>query len=177
MVDPCSLCHVDCCRTYTVTVTPFDILRISERSGMAPKDFSAIHRLRLLSYDPQTVLEFDDGSSGILGLKSHPCIFLGNDDRCMVHGYAPLSCRRYPFTLSGKMNARFCPLLSRMMFRIKGPDIGDSGIRSELLAYKDIVEEWNRKPGSKGGCLGFLLMRAKGNAQAQSDEAKMGTIR
>jgi hypothetical protein len=118
--------------------------------------FAVFHPVKLLSYDPDTVLDFKDGS-GILGVKSHPCFFLGSDNRCRIHSYAPLSCKRYPFTLSGTMNARFCSLASNLLFRLKGPDTGTGQMLHELGKYKKIVKFWNENPGEKKDCLSYLI--------------------
>ncbi len=159
MDNPCSFCPASCCKTYTITTTSFDILRISRRSGFAPEAFALFHPVKLLSYDADTVLDFKEGS-GILGIKSHPCFFLGSDNLCQVHKYAPLSCRRYPFTVKGKMNTRFCPLPASILFRFKKPDIGSEQLVHELQEYKKIVKEWNKKPGEKKDCLKYLLEKS-----------------
>jgi len=76
-----------------------------------------------------------------------------------------MSCRRYPFQLDGKLNTRFCPLPSQLLFRAKGPDIKTGQMVRELDLHKEIVKEWNKKHGSKEECLGFLLRRAEELAQ------------
>lgn len=158
MFNPCSLCQANCCKTYRISVTSFDVKRICNL-GIKP-DFAIFHPPTLLLFDPDTVLDFeDDYRGGILGFKSHPCYFLKNN-RCTIHKYAPLSCRRYPYTISDYLNARFCPLSSSLLFRIKGADIKKGVLLKELNAYKAIVKEWNRKPGKKQDCLPFLLRRS-----------------
>lgn len=161
MASPCTLCDANCCKSYIITVTAFDILRAAESTGRKPSEFAMLHPARLLAFDPDTTLDVEDDSwVYLLGFKSHPCVFL-EKNRCSIHSSAPLSCRRYPFQLDGKLNARFCPLLPSLAFRIKGADIPAKAMRDELEAYKLIVKEWNNKPGKMSGCLDFLLRRAR----------------
>ncbi|MFH0884565.1 MAG: YkgJ family cysteine cluster protein [Candidatus Micrarchaeota archaeon] len=161
MVNPCSLCDANCCKSYIITATAFDIQRVMERTGRPPSEFAMLHQARLLAFDPDTTLDMEDDSwVYLLGFKSHPCVFL-EKNRCLVHRCAPLSCRRYPFQLDGKLNARFCPIIPQLVFRLKGADISASMMKDELEAYKKIVKEWNSKPGKLKECLPFLLKRAK----------------
>ncbi len=170
MFNPCSLCDANCCKSYLITITSFDVLRIANATGKLPGDFATLHQARLLSFDPDNSIDIkDDNWSYLLGLKSHPCVFLGKDNLCTIHNSAPLSCRRYPFTLTSKMNARFCPLPSKLMFVVKGADISCEGLKNELTAHQSIVKEWNNKPGTKEECMVFLLERAKEKLLTRKD--------
>ncbi len=160
MTNPCSLCDANCCKSYIITATAFDILRVRENTGRQPADFAMLHQARLLAFDPDTTLDMEDDSwVYLLGLKSHPCIFLERN-RCSIHDSAPLSCRRYPFQLDSKLNARFCPLASQLLFRLKGADISAETMRHELELYKGIVKDWNKSPGPKAKCMDYVLERA-----------------
>jgi len=142
-------------------VTSFDILRIIRYTGWSYESFAVLHQARLLSYDPDTTLDMkDDMWSYILGLRSHPCIFL-KDDLCSIYGAAPLSCKRYPFRLDGKLNTRSCPLPSNLLFRLSRPDIEAEEVRKEIRLHKQIVKEWNQAPGKKSECLAFLIRKAR----------------
>jgi Fe-S-cluster containining protein len=162
-VNPCSLCNANCCKSYIITATSFDIIRIASRIGKKSEEFATLHQARLLSFDPDTTLDIEnDPWTYILGLKSHPCGFLNlKTNSCIIHDCAPLSCRRYPFTLNNKLNARFCPILSQLAFRIKGADITTHQLTRELDQYKKIVKEWNKKPGKKEDCIEFLIKQSK----------------
>ncbi len=172
MLNPCSFCPANCCKSYTITVTAFDVFRVCKATGRKPEEFVVFHQARLLSYDPDTTLDMkDDPWPCILGFKSHPCIFLGKDNLCTIHESAPLSCRRYPYQLNDKLNTRFCPLPSQLLFRIKGPDISASSLSpivKEMIDYKTIVKEWNAKPGNKKDCVAFLLKRCEEFIDAES---------
>lgn len=162
MFNPCSFCPAHCCKTYTITTTIFDILRICEKTSKSPEEFVVLHQARLLSYDPDMTMDMsDDPYSYLIGLKSHPCIFLDKENKCSIHEFAPLSCKRYPFTLNGKINGRFCPIINRALFTLKGPDINQDKIIEEIIAHKKIVKKWNCKPAKKIECINFLINEAK----------------
>ena len=162
MANPCSLCDANCCKSYTITVTSFDVLRLSKKTGKKPEEFATLSQARLLAFDPDTTLDMsDDGWVYLLGIRSHPCFFL-KKNRCSAHESAPMSCRRYPFQLDGKLNARFCPFASQILFRLKGPDIKTDPMVQELELHKKIVKEWNKLPGKKAECMDFLLSKARG---------------
>ncbi|MBI5046153.1 YkgJ family cysteine cluster protein [Candidatus Micrarchaeota archaeon] len=182
MLSPCSICPAHCCKTYTITVTSFDIFRIAQNTNKPLESFATLHPLRMLAYDPDMVLDIKNENKRtgpcdtpsvttdyfLLGLQSHPCTFLGKDNLCTIHKFAPMTCRRYPFDLSDKLNTRFCPLPSQLLFRLKGPDIQKTEMIRELEAYKKIVKEWNTnqankvnkgKFGTTEECMEFLMER------------------
>ncbi len=159
-MNPCSFCPANCCKSYTITVTAFDVLRAAEASGKKPEEFATLHQARLLAFDPDTTLDMEgDGWSYLVGFTSHPCAFL-KGERCTIHASAPLSCRRFPFQLNGRLNTRVCPLLPQLIFSVKGTDMPMWQLVRELELHKKLVKEWNKKPGKKADCLAFLLKRA-----------------
>jgi Fe-S-cluster containining protein len=161
MINPCSFCRAECCKTYTITATVFDILRIASRTNNNPEDVAVLHEPRLLSYDPDMVLDTTDGYGYyLLGIGSHPCAYLDKQNRCSIHDSAPLSCRRFPRTLGKNLNLRFCPLPSQLLFRIKRADIGADQVIAELEGHKKLVKAWNKKKGTKKECLEFLVEKA-----------------
>ncbi|MFH2100675.1 MAG: YkgJ family cysteine cluster protein [Candidatus Micrarchaeota archaeon] len=162
-INPCSLCSAPCCKDYTVTVTSFDILTISQRAKLPPSKFAKIAECTLFNKDPETVLRFSDvdfPEGYILIIKSHPCFFLDIKNRCMIHEYAPLTCRRYPFDISGRMNARYCPSHSKLLFLIQGPEVEVKPYMRRIEAYRKLVGEWNDNPGRHQDCLEWLLKRS-----------------
>jgi Fe-S-cluster containining protein len=167
-LNPCKFCDAACCKSYTITATAFDVLRATEASGKKPEEFAMLHQARLLAFDPDMALDMQgDNWIYLLGLRSHPCAFLDlKTNQCAIHASAPLSCRRYPFQLNEKLNARFCPLLPHLIFRLQGPDLPAAQVARELELHKKLVKEWNAKPGNKSECLKFLLRRAKELASA-----------
>jgi len=161
VVGPCSLCDARCCKSYVITTTVYDIARIAYRSARSPASFCVLHEPRLLCYDPDMVIDTEDGYGRyLLGLRSHPCVFLDEKDRCSIHLYAPLSCRSYPFQVGGGINARFCPLPSALMFRVSGPGVRTEDLRRELSMHKLLVKRWNARGGTRAEALAFLLSEA-----------------
>lgn len=172
MINPCSLCDAKCCKTYTITVTIFDVLRICKNNGKKAEEFVFLNPLKILSYDPDMVIDtIDQEGSYLLAIKSHPCIFLGKDNLCTIHEFAPLSCRRYPYQINDKLNTRFCPLPSAIVFKIKGPDKPLNPLIAELEAHKKIVKKWNNKKGKKEEVLEFLINEAN---QTQFEKPAVG---
>ena len=163
MVNPCVLCKAECCKTYTITITLFDLARIVRSTNKIKLDsFVFLHEPRLLSYDPDNVFDTTDGYGYyLLGLRSHPCILLNpKTNLCKIHSSAPLSCRRYPFNIQGKLTTRFCPLLPQLLFRLKGPDIKADQLIREIEEHKKIVKKWNKKPGTKKQLMKFIMKMA-----------------
>ena len=152
MLNPCSLCSAKCCKNYIITVTSFDILRVLQNRNKKEGEFVELHEARLLNFDTDTLLEFSDHPrSHVLGFKSNPCFFLDEHNRCTIHEFAPLTCRRYPFNIYSQMKGRYCPLPSSLLFKLKGPTVSSKQVLEELDSYKEIVTA----PSTK--VLGFLV--------------------
>lgn len=163
-MNACRFCKAVCCKEHVITVTSFDIAKIMRKTGKKFEEFAELEPLRILNYDNNTVLECYERKMRydyILELKSQPCIFLEND-KCKIHGFAPLVCSLYPHNSAGKMHkgAR-CPLVSNALFRIKGADRKLNRYRKQILDYKKLVAKWNRKKGSKKACIKFLLKESR----------------
>jgi Fe-S-cluster containining protein len=146
-----------------ITVTSFDILRISKRAKLDPKEFARIVPCTLFNKDERSILWFSDcdfPDGYILIIKSHPCFFLDINNRCMIHEYAPRSCRRYPFDLEGNRKVRFCSWVSNFLFSLEGPQIDSEICKKEISGYWGIISEWNKSPGKIDDCLDFLMERS-----------------
>jgi Fe-S-cluster containining protein len=158
---PCSGCSAPCCRDYLITVTSFDVLRIAERLGKEPAEFSSLQDAKILNLDEDTVLECYEGGlryDCLLALGSHPCIFLGSGSRCTIHDFAPYTCRSYPFNSAGKVLGRArCGPLRLLAFRASGVSISHGEFFSQMKRYKELVKEWNRKKGTREECWKFLM--------------------
>ncbi|MCK4319314.1 YkgJ family cysteine cluster protein [Candidatus Micrarchaeota archaeon] len=164
MFSPCILCDAGCCKEHLITITSFDVLRISEKTGKKIEEFVDIPAPRLLNYNVELVLEWHEKgitNEGILSLKSHPCIFLKNN-RCSIHESSPLSCKLYPYSSGGGLRiGKRCPLRSSLLFALFPS--GDRGERykKEIIAYAGIVKEWNRERGGKADMLNFIMKRTR----------------
>jgi len=158
----CDLCCAECCRTFVITVTSFDVLRIAENTGKKPEDFSYLRRLDMLRYEDNMLVECHDDKFPdyyLLSLKSHPCIFL-KDDVCSIHEFKPASCRLYPVMGNGKKNSRaVCPLFSSIFFSADKKLIERHN--SEKEAYERIVEECNSEKLGKKDAFDYILRKTK----------------
>lgn len=166
MVNPCSLCTALCCKKYLITVTSFDVLRIVQKSGRKAGEFARLSDPKILNRDNDAVLECYEGKERydyLLTLKSRPCIFLGTDNRCSIHAFAPWVCTLYPHRSDdGKVTARaLCPSLARLMFMVKKPDVAVEAYQQQMQAYKKIVKRWNRLRGAKEDCISYLLKESR----------------
>ena len=161
MLNPCSLCKATCCKNYLITVTSFDIARIAAKTGKKPDEFAYFYPAKILNYDWDTVLQFFDTGPlpdySLLALRSWPCVFL-EQNKCSIHDLLPLICKRYPFDFSGNLIARHCPMPSKALFILNGPDAKER--LAEIDAYKAIVKEWNGLNGKKEDCMEFIMRRS-----------------
>ena len=165
MINPCNLCSAKCCKEHLITVTSFDVLRAANRTGKTFGEFAELAPLKLLNYDNDTVLECYEEKDGkklrydyILAFKSHPCHFLGKDNLCTIHEFAPLGCKIYPFRSDEKLAPRaLCPAIAKLMFALKRPDVKAEEYLKYLNAYKELVTKWNKKHGKKEDCMLFML--------------------
>lgn len=162
---PCTVCGAPCCREHLITVTSFDISRIASALGRNPSGFSSLHPATLLNLDEDTILECYEGdfrSDFILALNSHPCVFLGKNNLCTIHEFAPYACRTYPFNSAGGLHTRSrCGALRLCGFRLSGPSISAGEFSSQLGRYKELVRKWNRLKGTREECWEFLFSPAK----------------
>ncbi len=160
-LGPCSGCGAPCCRDYLVTVTSSDVSRIARETGRNPREFALLHPATILNLDEDTILECYEGGTRcdfLLALKSHPCIFLGENSLCGIHFFAPYTCRSYPFKASGGLFGRArCGPLRLLGFRASRPSISPNEFSSTLSEYKSLVRKWNRLRGTREECWDFLF--------------------
>lgn len=104
----------NCCKTTSPIFRDVDIKRISKHLRMKESQFIAEN------------LYMDDESDYVL--KSSPCLFLGNDNKCSIYEVRPLACREYPHTDRKNMhqildltrkNAEICPAVVLILDEIK----------------------------------------------------------
>ncbi len=104
----------NCCSSIPPMLLRADISRISKYLGMKPAKFEAEY------------LRIDEDGDRVM--KTTPCPFLEEDNKCFIYEHRPKACRKYPHTdlleFSQNMrlhavNARHCPavfhILERMM--------------------------------------------------------------
>jgi uncharacterized protein len=110
----CTKC-ANCCRTMRIVVTDQDIPRIARHLEMGRDEFIAAY------------LERDEEDGGYR-MKTTPCPFLGDDDKCKIYDVRPEKCRGYPFTdkvdftfmsITHANNAVVCPAVFYIVEQMK----------------------------------------------------------
>lgn len=103
----------NCCKTTGPLFTRKDIDRISKHLKMKPAEFEAEY------------LRVDEDEDFVL--KSVPCTFLGDDNKCSIYEIRPKACREYPHTDRIKQqqilnltrkNASVCPAVFTMLEKL-----------------------------------------------------------
>jgi uncharacterized protein len=109
----CLVC-ANCCKTTSPIFYQNDIERAAKALRMKPGDFV------------EKYLKIDEDRDFVL--KSSPCPFLNEDNRCEVYEDRPKACREYPHTDRKKMvqimdlthkNTLVCPAVFEMVERLK----------------------------------------------------------
>lgn len=109
----CLTC-ANCCKTTSPIFYQTDIERVAKALRVKPGDFI------------EKYLRIDEDKDFVL--KSSPCPFLDEDNRCRVYQDRPKACREYPHTDRKKMvqimdlthkNTLVCPAVLEMVERIR----------------------------------------------------------
>jgi len=104
----------NCCKTTSPIFRDIDISRIAKHLNVKPT--------KLID----DYLHLDN--EGDYVLKSSPCVFLQDDNKCSIYEYRPKACREYPHTDRKNMhqilnltrkNTEVCPAVSKMVEAIK----------------------------------------------------------
>jgi uncharacterized protein len=91
-------CFNRCCRTPTILLSPYDILRLTRHLGMASGEFLRRYTRRIIEARSQLPLIFIDF------FRSPPggCPFLG-ESGCTVYSQRPAACRLFPITMGSRL--------------------------------------------------------------------------
>ncbi|MCP4647698.1 MAG: YkgJ family cysteine cluster protein [bacterium] len=169
LLNPCGGCGAPCCKDYIITITSFDAVRIAANSKKGLEEFIELAPARLISLNYDTVLEcYEDGvmQEHVLALKSHPCVFLDNKNKCTIHKFAPYVCRSYPYNSAKRLIGRArCNFFQKAAFSLAGVSISMEEHSSQLAKYIKIVDAWNAKKKKKEDCIPFLMK--KSNARSR----------
>lgn len=146
---PCTSCHTNCCKEYTIFVNAHDIYRLTTNLGITPQSFLEIYGAK----------DFDLGikvKEGLvdLALKQQcgACMFLVESEdvfRCTVNEFKPGVCKSYPFQIKdGKltqMDDKMCPVGwdTKEFEAMMTPHLKKD--ESEWKFYNDLIVEWNTK--------------------------------
>lgn len=153
-----------CCTSFGVCITPFDIRRLSQATGLEPGSFvMAIEEPPERERAEPAVLI--DGIRSLIVLawkskKTRQCIFY-SESGCLAYSYRPMLCRTYPFRACGgslaDMKSRACPARWRPEAAENDSYLQDvASYEKELAEYSKIASEWNRRGG--GSLAMFLEM-------------------
>jgi Fe-S-cluster containining protein len=93
----------NCCRTLQIVVDSADVKRLALRLGLNPAQFRQ-------KYVVAGTGEF----AGEQYLKSAPCVFLGEGNRCAVYEDRPQACRDFPYLHEPGFRQRSFAMLSNM---------------------------------------------------------------
>ena len=105
-------CFNECCRNIDIQLTPYDIVRLKQRLGLASQEFVARY-----------TLPFEMDFHGLPGLKmitkpdSRACVFLG-EDGCTVYADRPAACRYYALGVMG-VRKKESPQVEDVFFLVK----------------------------------------------------------
>ena len=100
----------NCCKTTSPLFIMADIERLAKNLKMKPQAFI------------DTYLKIDEDGDYVL--RSAPCPFLGDDNKCFVYENRPKACREYPHTNRKRMyqimditlkNTLICPAVARVV--------------------------------------------------------------
>lgn len=167
--NPCGGCGAPCCKDYLITITSFDAVRISCNSKKEFEEFCELVPARLLNLNYDTVLEcYQDGvmHEYLLALKSHPCVFLNEKNKCTIHDFAPYVCRAYPYNSAKRLIGRArCNFFQKAAFFLAGVSISPDEHSAQLNKYVEIVTAWNKTKGKKEDCIKFIM--EKSNARSR----------
>lgn len=103
----------NCCKNYSPRFKMPDIKRIAKHLRMKESQFI------------DTYLYLDEDGDYVV--QSHPCPFLGEDNKCSIYEYRPRDCARYPYTDEDVLikqpnltitNAGICPAMYYVMERL-----------------------------------------------------------
>jgi uncharacterized protein len=104
----------NCCRTLQIVVDDKDIQRLAVRLNMTPKQFA------------KQYIESDADKTQYL--KSTPCSFLGEDNRCTVYEDRPQACHDFPYLHTAGFrqrtfmmidNTAVCPIVFNVWQQLK----------------------------------------------------------
>ena len=143
----------NCCTRFGVCVTPFDIERITQATGLAPMDFlDLLPEIEDREREEPWVLI--NGSRFLIVLKRKPnerCKFYSGNG-CLMYEIRPMLCKTYPFILR---NNKFTDVKSRACVECWHPKSKEKKgylsnlkqYKKEVSEYKKIAGKWNEKGG------------------------------
>jgi Fe-S-cluster containining protein len=93
-------CFNRCCRTPTVILSPYDILRLKQALGITSRELLQRYTRQEIEPESNLPLILIDPSRSAAG----SCPFLGAQG-CLVYAHRPAACRLFPITMGSKLTA------------------------------------------------------------------------
>jgi Fe-S-cluster containining protein len=91
-------CFHQCCRTPTIILSPYDLLRLKQALGLASREFLERYTRRGIEEWSQLPLIFMDPFK----TEEPGCPFLGPEG-CTVYAHRPAACRLFPITMGSQL--------------------------------------------------------------------------
>ncbi|MFH1785141.1 MAG: YkgJ family cysteine cluster protein [Candidatus Micrarchaeota archaeon] len=142
----------NCCTSFAVCITSFDVSRISKHLNLKPIEFVQIvsaptERERK---EPTVLIEGEYALLVLRWKKKFDCLFYGNG--CDIYQYRPFLCRTYPFCFKNnkfiEVKLRACPSCWMPDGKEKEQYLSDlKRYEKEVKKYKKIVKKWNKQGG------------------------------
>ncbi|MCK9377914.1 MAG: YkgJ family cysteine cluster protein [Syntrophobacterales bacterium] len=93
-------CFNRCCRTPTIILSPYDILRLKQHLGITSGEFLRRYTLRETEARSHLPLIFIDAFRS----PENGCPFLGPEG-CAVYAHRPAACRLFPITMGSQLTS------------------------------------------------------------------------
>ena len=146
-VPTCQFCKENCCRGYVniVTLRLIDIARLIDLGlqeaitlEKPPRDVFKMTKARRNFFKSELWKRFpilkqkEDGS----------CYFLDEQNRCVIYDYAPLICKKFPFTLSqDKKEIFYSPKCKTYSISIANKDKFYEHINAVIEHYNEMIKD------------------------------------
>ena len=107
----------NCCKSIPPILNDLDIKRAAKFLGIKPNDFK------------EKYVVVDDDLDMVM--KTSPCPFLMEDNKCLIYEGRPRACREYPHTDNyefvkniklHRKNLEYCPAVYHIVKRLTGPE-------------------------------------------------------
>jgi uncharacterized protein len=118
-------CFTSCCGDVNILLSPYDIIRMKRRLGLASPEFLARYTKALVAPKtafPAVQLRMDEE-------RGRRCYFVGSDG-CSIYEDRPWSCRMYPLDVDGD-SGRYRLIVDRS--RCRGLDSGEGANLGQWL--------------------------------------------
>ncbi|MFA5049405.1 MAG: YkgJ family cysteine cluster protein [Candidatus Micrarchaeia archaeon] len=169
----CSKCQANCCKSYLIALTSFDLRRIYKKTNSLDF-FTTINADNFDTCLAQSFILFEKDAPKEYFLvlsrkKNGSCIFLGKDNLCAIYNERPIVCRIYPFRYRNEKilykDKIKCPAEWEITPKIKEEFLKAHKMQlEELKSFGARCREWNANHSKTGNLelfLKFILQQPK----------------